>query len=444
MNRISKTEVRGATTLFVNQLTNGTLDPAQPMLGPIADGGVIIANPAPGCWGPMITPEIRGGHEVTHPVAVEGAEVGDAIAIRIRSIVVTSAATSSGSDTVMAGRHNGDPFCAAVCPGCGIEWPHTRVEGIGPTSIRCTNCGADATPFIFENAYTMAFDEERQIGLTIGRAAAEAMACNASEVMAVPDNSIQHPILLFAPSDLVGVATRLRPFLGQLGTSPSKLIPDSHNAGDFGHFLVDAPHAFSISKDEIATHITDGHLDDNTVREGAIVICPVKVPGGGIYMGDIHAMQGDGEIAGHTADVAGTVTLEVSVLKGLTIDGPILFTVPEDLPHLARPLNEEELRRAQSLAKTHGVEVIEKDAPITFVGSGRTLNDATDNGLQRAADFLGISIGEVKNRATIAGAIEIARNPGVVRVTFRVPLSMLDKKGIGHLARSVYNLRDGE
>jgi hypothetical protein len=26
----------------------------------------------------MITPAIRGGHEVTRPVAVEGAEVGDA------------------------------------------------------------------------------------------------------------------------------------------------------------------------------------------------------------------------------------------------------------------------------------------------------------------------------------------------------------------------------
>ncbi|WP_244441704.1 acetamidase/formamidase family protein [Rhizobium grahamii] len=127
----------GSQTIFVNELTNGILDPAAPMLGPVADGGTIIANTAPGCWGPMITPEIRGGHEVTRPVAVAGAEVGDAIAIRIRSIVVTSSATASGNDEPMAGRFNGDPFCAAVCPGCGVEWPRTRVEGIGPTAIRC-------------------------------------------------------------------------------------------------------------------------------------------------------------------------------------------------------------------------------------------------------------------------------------------------------------------
>lgn len=31
-----------------------------------------------------------------------------------------------------------------------------------------------------------------------------------------------------------------------------------------------------------------------------MLICPVKVKGGGVYVGDVHAMQGDGEIAVHT------------------------------------------------------------------------------------------------------------------------------------------------
>ncbi|MBX8785616.1 acetamidase, partial [Ochrobactrum sp. GRS2] len=81
----------------------------------------------------------------------------------------------------------------------------------------------------------------------------------------------------------------------------------------------------------------EGHLDVNTVRQGAVLICPVKVPGGGVYLGDMHALQGDGEIAGHTCDVAGVVTLEVSVIKGLAIDGPLLFPVADDVPYLARP-----------------------------------------------------------------------------------------------------------
>ncbi len=59
-------------------------------------------------------------------------------------------------------------------------------------------------------------------------------------------------------------------------------------------------------------------MDINKTREGAIVIAPVKVKGGGgVYVGgDAHAMQGgDGEIAGHTADVSAIVTLKVKVLK---------------------------------------------------------------------------------------------------------------------------------
>ncbi|WP_262270528.1 acetamidase/formamidase family protein [Microvirga yunnanensis] len=430
----------GARTVFVNELTNGILDPAAPMLGPVADGGTIVANTAPGCWGPMITPQIRGGHEVTRPVAVAGAEVGDAIAIRIRSLVVTSAATASGNDKPMHGRFNGDPFCAAVCPQCSTEWPPTRVEGIGQTAIRCAKCGTDATPFTMTNGYTIAFDEERQIGLTVGKAEAETFAQDAERLMALPDASIQNPILTFAPADLVGVATRVRPFLGQLGTTPSKAMPDSHNAGDFGASLGGAPHIYALTPEELAEHKTDGHLDVNTVRQGAVLICPVKVPGGGIYMGDMHALQGDGEIAGHTCDVAGTVTLEVYVIKGLNIDGPILFPVVDDVPYLARPLNKIERLRARALAHKHGVQEIEADAPVTFIGTGSNLNEATANGLQRAADLLGVSVPEVMNRATLAGAIEIGRHPGVVRVTFRAPLKLLDAKGIGTFARGLYNL----
>ena len=112
--------------------------------------------------------------------------------------------------------------------------------------------------------------------------------------------------------------------------------------------------SIALTAEELAPHKTDGHLDVNTVREGAVLICPVKVPGGGIYMGDMHALQGDGEIAGHTCDVAGTVTLEVHVIKGLKIDGPILFPCVEDVPYLARPLTPGE--RARRKPSPHGME----------------------------------------------------------------------------------------
>jgi formamidase len=425
-------------TVFVDTFTDGLLDPERPMLGPVEDGGHIVFNTAPGCWGPMITPALRGGHEVAQPVAVAGAEVGDAIAIRIKDILATSIATASGNDQWMEGRFVGDPYVAGKCAECGTMYPETRIEGIGPTAVRCSNCGADATPFTFTNGYTIAFDEQKRVGVTVGRERAEKIAADAKRFAALPENSIQNPVLAFAPHDLVALASRVRPFMGQLGTTPSTRIPDSHNAGDFGSFLVGAPHEFALTAEELEHHRTDGHMDIDAVRAGAILICPVKVPGGGVYMGDMHAMQGDGEIAGHTCDVSGTATLEVEVLKGLDIDGPLLFPVADDLPFLARPLTEAEQAQALVLAHRHGVEQLEESVPISVIGTGPDLNSATDNGLERAARLLDMSIPEVKNRATITGAIEIGRHPGVVQVTFRAPVDRLEARGLLDYAREMY------
>ncbi len=432
-------DAAGSETVFVNEYTDGLLDPNSEMLGPVRDGGHIVANTAPGCWGPMITPSIRGGHEVTRPVAVAGAEVGDAIAVHIKEINVTSMATASGNDRMMEGRFVGDPYVAAICPECGRQNPETVVRGIGETAVRCAACGADATPFTMTNGYTIAFDDRKRVGVTLPKESAEALARDAAKFAALPDGSVQNPILTFAPHDLVGVVARLRPFLGQLGTTPAVRFPDSHNAGDFGSFLIGAPHDYALTEEELELR-TDGHMDIDSVRRGAMLICPVKVPGGGIYLGDMHAMQGDGEIAGHTCDVAGTVTLQTHVIKGLEIEGPILLPVLEDLPYLARPLSAEERSAAQAAAREFGVDSIEETAPISVIGTAADLNAATESGLQRAAKLLQMSIPEVRNRATITGAIEIGRHPGVVQVTFLAPLQSLERAGLLPHVSSFYRL----
>ncbi len=155
-------------------------------------------------------------------------------------------------------------------------------------------------------------------------------------------------------------------------------------------------------------------------------------------MGDMHAMQGDGEIAGHTTDVSGTVTLQVHVLKGLDIDGPIIFPVEEDLPFLAKPISEEERSLAEKVAKGWGMSGVEDSVPISIVGSGPDLNAATENGLERAAELLGVPVPEIRNRATITGSIEIGRHPGVVQVTFLAPSAKLDERGLLDLANDQY------
>lgn len=424
--------------ILVNEYIDGVLDPDKPMLGPVKDGGHIIAHTAPGCWGPMITPCIRGGHEVTKPVFVEGAKPGDAIVVEIKSIEVTSRATASGNDRPVEGRFVGDPFIAVKCPGCGTMYPETVIKGTGQEAIRCAECGENVTPFEFTNGYTMAFDESGTVGVTLTEEAAEQVASDGRNYMQTPENSVQNPIVTFAPHDLVGTIARTRPFLGQLGTTPSRPTPDSHNAGDFGSFLVGAPHDYSCTAEELETHRTDGHMDINRVRAGAILICPVKVEGGGVYLGDMHAMQGDGEIAGHTTDVAGIVHLQVHVLKDAKLDGPILLPNVEDLPYTAMPITQAERQAAEKVAARWKVAKLEESLPVSFIGTGPTLNDATENGMKRAADVLDITIEEVMNRSTITGSIEIGRHPGVVTVTFLAPVEKLKEAGLYELARKQY------
>lgn len=43
-------------TVYVNRFTDGVLDPGKEMEYKVRDGGHIVANTTPGCWGPMITP----------------------------------------------------------------------------------------------------------------------------------------------------------------------------------------------------------------------------------------------------------------------------------------------------------------------------------------------------------------------------------------------------
>ncbi len=94
----------------------------------MADGGTVRTHTPPACWGPMITPEFRGGHEVTRPVRVEGAEPGDALVVHVEDVEVTSAATSTGSMAERDEAFGDDPFVDHRCPECGTPWPESVVE----------------------------------------------------------------------------------------------------------------------------------------------------------------------------------------------------------------------------------------------------------------------------------------------------------------------------
>jgi acetamidase/formamidase len=412
------------------------------MLGPVRDGGRIEFLTVPGCWGPMITPSIRSGHEVTLPVRVEGAQVGDAVALHVETLEQVSRATTSGTHVGVDGRYISDPFVANICPTCRdagrhFLYPDTYLDGIGEQAVRCRACDSEVIPFHMVEGYTMVFDDERQLGVTVTRERARELATDARAWVGLSEHSTQHPIVALATADLVGVMTRCRISAGNLGSIPAIDLPSSHNCGDFGAFLVGAEHEFAVTEEELEAR-TDVHMDIDSVRQGSVVIVPVKVDGAGIYAGDVHAMIGDGEVAVHTTDIGARVVVRVEVVKGLALDGPVLLPPAEDLPFLARPFTADEVRRARSLAEAHATRLEGPVLPVQVLGSGPFINAAADNGVERAAKLLQMSVDEVKNRATIAGAVEIGRLPGFVQVNLLAPRDRLADLGILHLVEGQY------
>lgn len=84
-----------------------------------------------------------------------------------------------------------------------------------------------------------------------------------------------------------------------------------------------------------------GNMDYRGFVAGATVYFPVAVPGALLFVGDGHAVQGDGEIAGTGIEISMEVELSVGLIKGQQIGWPrgenaeYIFTVGN-----ARPLDQ--------------------------------------------------------------------------------------------------------
>jgi amidase len=84
-----------------------------------------------------------------------------------------------------------------------------------------------------------------------------------------------------------------------------------------------------------------GNMDYRGFREGVKVFFPVLVPGALFFLGDGHALQGDGEIAGTGIEISMNVQFRVELIKNKQITWPrgenedYIFTVGN-----ARPLDQ--------------------------------------------------------------------------------------------------------
>ena len=149
----------------------------------------------------------------------------------------------------------------------------------------------------------------------------------------------------------------LRPMIGCLGVAPSLepgvAAPTSGAMGRYG-----------------------GNMDQPVVAAGAVVHLPVAVPDALLYVGDIHALQGDGELSGVGLEIAATVTLRVDVLPGgapswpwaIWADRMAVMVADEDFVVARREACE---ALVSALERSFGMEPAEAMALLSVAGDMR-------------------------------------------------------------------------
>ncbi|NYT42363.1 acetamidase/formamidase family protein [Sphingomonas sp. R-74633] len=154
-----------------------------------------------------------------------------------------------------------------------------------------------------------------------------------------------------AEGGLKDYAVLLRPMLGGLGVAPG-----------FGS----AP----LSTGDTAR--TGGNMDFPEVVAGNTVYLPVQQPGALLYLGDAHALQGDGETSQYALETSMDVEFRVELIKGRPIGSPRVES-PTELMVLGQAGSLDEALKAASAGLTAWLQ---RDYGLTLSETAQVLGTA--------------------------------------------------------------------
>jgi len=95
------------------------------------------------------------------------------------------------------------------------------------------------------------------------------------------------------------ISVQTKPFIGTIGVAPRE---DSYSCLICGQF--------------------GGNMDSPDVCKGNRLFLPVLTKGAFLYLGDVHALQGDGELGGPPVEIAAECTLTINLIKSKSINWP--------------------------------------------------------------------------------------------------------------------------
>jgi amidase len=142
-----------------------------------------------------------------------------------------------------------------------------------------------------------------------------------------------------------------RPMIGSIGTTPAE-----------GPWRAGTPGAHG------------GNMDCKLLGAGTTVFLPVLIPEAHLALGDLHAVQGDGETGCAGVEIAGEVTLQVRLLRGLDVPLPLLET--SEL--LASIYTAGDLRQAAIGATERMADFLADQAGISYPDAAMLLSLAGD------------------------------------------------------------------
>jgi acetamidase/formamidase len=214
--------------------------------------------------------------------------------IRTGDIVVTKTVDSAGFDDqgVRHTKTHGNPltgpfYVEGAEPGDAIHVTLRRVRLNRDTGYTAYRVGS-LTPAARESFSPPPYTEGAVLP---GRTDLVPMLIDRRNRVARPKENLSSRVDLTFPA---------APMLGCIGVVPAGVkAPTSGPAGPYG-----------------------GNLDYKEIREGATVLLPVTVPGAYLFIGDGHALQGDGEAVGSGVETSLDVELMVELRKAADLTGP--------------------------------------------------------------------------------------------------------------------------
>jgi amidase len=154
-----------------------------------------------------------------------------------------------------------------------------------------------------------------------------------------------------ATGSLVEYSVPVRPMLGGLAVAPGFGMPPV-STGDTGRF--------------------GGNMDFNEVVAGNVVYLPVQQPGALLYLGDAHALQGDGETSQYALETSMEVTFTVDLIKGKAINMPRVES-PTQIMVLGQAGSLDEALKA---ASTGMIQWLQQDYGLTLSQAAQVLGSA--------------------------------------------------------------------